>query len=54
MPVVPGRVAVTGASGFVGGAVCRAAAARGWQVVAYGRRLGYDPAPTSFTGAATW
>ncbi|MEU7895487.1 NAD(P)-dependent oxidoreductase [Nonomuraea sp. NPDC049152] len=32
------RVAVTGASGFVGGAVCRAAAARGWEVLAYGRR----------------
>ncbi|MEV0586630.1 NAD-dependent epimerase/dehydratase family protein [Nonomuraea sp. NPDC050310] len=32
------RVAVTGASGFVGGAVVRAAAARGWEVFAFGRR----------------
>jgi nucleoside-diphosphate-sugar epimerase len=32
------RVAVTGASGFVGGAVCRAAAAAGWTVHAFGRR----------------
>ncbi|GAA3473026.1 NAD-dependent epimerase/dehydratase family protein [Nonomuraea roseola] len=32
------RVAVTGASGFVGGHVCRAAAARGWEVLAFGRR----------------
>ncbi|MCG5215751.1 NAD-dependent epimerase/dehydratase family protein [Streptosporangium sp. KLBMP 9127] len=31
-------VAVTGASGFVGGAVCRAAVAAGWDVRAYGRR----------------
>jgi 2-alkyl-3-oxoalkanoate reductase len=31
------RVAVTGATGFVGGAVARAAAARGWTVHAYGR-----------------
>jgi nucleoside-diphosphate-sugar epimerase len=33
------RIAVTGATGFVGGAVCRAAAARGWRVYPYGRRL---------------
>jgi nucleoside-diphosphate-sugar epimerase len=32
------RVAVTGASGFVGGALCRAAAAAGWTVYGYGRR----------------
>ena len=32
------RLAVTGATGFVGGAVCRAAAAAGWTVVALGRR----------------
>jgi 2-alkyl-3-oxoalkanoate reductase len=32
------RVAVTGASGFVGGAVCRALADRGCAVLAYGRR----------------
>jgi nucleoside-diphosphate-sugar epimerase len=40
------RLAVTGASGFVGGAVCRAAAEAGWQVVAFGRR------PVSVDGAA--
>ncbi|WP_219465051.1 NAD-dependent epimerase/dehydratase family protein [Nonomuraea rhizosphaerae] len=32
------RVGVTGASGFAGGAVCRAAVARGWQVYGFGRR----------------
>ncbi|RAY13469.1 NAD(P)-dependent oxidoreductase [Actinomadura craniellae] len=32
------RVAVTGASGFVGGAVCRALTGRGADVLAYGRR----------------
>jgi len=32
------RVAVTGAFGFVGGAVCRAAADAGWTVYAFGRR----------------
>lgn len=32
------RIAVTGASGFVGGAVCRAAVAAGHTVVAFGRR----------------
>ncbi|WP_326646146.1 NAD(P)-dependent oxidoreductase [Streptosporangium sp. NBC_01755] len=36
------RVAVTGASGFVGGAVCRAAVAEGWTVFAFGRRPGVD------------
>ncbi|MER6824723.1 NAD(P)-dependent oxidoreductase [Streptosporangium sp. NPDC000563] len=44
-PVGPGgrpRVAVTGASGFVGGAVCRAAVARGWTVRAFGRRPAVD------------
>ncbi|MEO3782091.1 NAD(P)-dependent oxidoreductase [Actinocorallia sp. B10E7] len=37
------RVAVTGASGFVGGAVCRELAARGARVHAYGRRETVDP-----------
>ena len=32
------RIAVTGASGFVGGAVAEAAEDRGWEVVRYGRR----------------
>ncbi|MEV7095044.1 NAD(P)-dependent oxidoreductase [Amycolatopsis sp. NPDC051045] len=37
------RLAVTGATGFVGGAVCRAAAAAGWPVTAFGRRAAADP-----------
>jgi nucleoside-diphosphate-sugar epimerase len=36
------RLAVTGATGFVGGAVCRAARAAGWSVLALGRRAGAD------------
>ena len=32
------RIAVTGASGFVGGAVATAAEERGWEVLRYGRR----------------
>ncbi|EOD65359.1 NAD-dependent epimerase/dehydratase family protein [Amycolatopsis vancoresmycina] len=36
------RLAVTGATGFVGGAVCRAATAAGWQVTAFGRRAAAD------------
>jgi nucleoside-diphosphate-sugar epimerase len=36
------RLAVTGATGFVGGAVCRAAAAAGWEVTAFGRRPSAD------------
>ena len=38
------RLAVTGASGFVGGAVCRGAVAAGHEVVALGRRAALDPA----------
>lgn len=34
------RVAVTGASGFIGAAVAVAASARGWEVTAFGRRPG--------------
>ncbi|WP_240522036.1 NAD-dependent epimerase/dehydratase family protein [Amycolatopsis vastitatis] len=34
---------MTGATGFVGGAVCRAAAAAGWEVTAFGRRATADP-----------
>ncbi len=37
------QVAVTGASGFVGGAVCRKLAALGARVHAYGRRASVDP-----------
>ncbi|MEV6824017.1 NAD(P)-dependent oxidoreductase [Amycolatopsis sp. NPDC051102] len=36
------RLAVTGATGFVGGAVCRAATAAGWEVTAFGRRPAAD------------
>jgi nucleoside-diphosphate-sugar epimerase len=36
------RLAVTGATGFVGGAVRRAAREAGWTVVALGRRAGAD------------
>src|SRR5689334_10705090 len=32
------RIAVTGTTGFVGGAVCRAASQRGWQVHPYSSR----------------
>ncbi|MFI6483362.1 NAD-dependent epimerase/dehydratase family protein [Nonomuraea sp. NPDC050663] len=39
------RLAVTGASGFVGGAVVRAAVAKGWQVHAFGRRRRADGLP---------
>ncbi|TDB92616.1 NAD(P)-dependent oxidoreductase [Actinomadura sp. 7K534] len=38
------RIAVTGASGFVGGAVCRRLAADGAAVFAYGRRASVDAA----------
>ncbi|GAA2419075.1 NAD(P)-dependent oxidoreductase [Actinomadura vinacea] len=38
------KVAVTGASGFVGGAVCRALADNGIETHAYGRRGEVDPA----------
>ncbi|MCO1660383.1 NAD-dependent epimerase/dehydratase family protein [Pseudonocardia humida] len=36
------RLAVTGATGFVGGAVCRAVEREGWSVLALGRRGGAD------------
>lgn len=32
------RIAVTGAGGFIGGAIADAAQARGWEVIRYGRR----------------
>lgn len=34
------RIAVTGATGFIGGSVANAAEARGWEVVRYARRQG--------------
>ncbi|SDW24899.1 Nucleoside-diphosphate-sugar epimerase [Arthrobacter sp. cf158] len=34
------KIAVTGATGFVGGAVAKAAEARGWEVVRFARRAG--------------
>jgi nucleoside-diphosphate-sugar epimerase len=47
-------VAVTGASGFVGGAVCRAAAAAGLRVLAYGRRPAVDPAHVAGAPYRAW
>ena len=49
------RIAVTGASGFVGGAVCRAAAEAGWTVHAFGRRPTADRPPEwlASTGVGT-
>ena len=38
MSAVPRTVAVTGASGFIGGALCRVLAARGWEVRALVRQ----------------
>lgn len=40
-------VAVTGASGFIGGAVCAAALAQGWAVHAFGRRPRPDRLPAA-------
>jgi nucleoside-diphosphate-sugar epimerase len=34
------RLAVTGASGFIGAAICRGAVAAGWRVIGFGRRAG--------------
>lgn len=48
------RVGVTGASGFVGGAVCRAAAGRGWQVYGFGRRPSVDPAHVGGVPYLSW
>ncbi|MQY03334.1 NAD-dependent epimerase/dehydratase family protein [Actinomadura macrotermitis] len=44
------RVAVTGASGFVGGAVCRALTGQGVETLAFGRRA--EVAPGHLGGAA--
>ncbi|GHH65958.1 NAD-dependent epimerase [Streptosporangium violaceochromogenes] len=48
------RVAVTGASGFVGGAVCRAAVDAGWTVTAFGRRPSVEPAHVGGAPYVSW
>ncbi|MFI6457639.1 NAD-dependent epimerase/dehydratase family protein [Streptosporangium amethystogenes] len=48
------RVAVTGASGFVGGAVCRAAVAEGWTVFAFGRRPEVDGGHVGHAPYTSW
>ncbi len=45
---------MTGATGFVGGAVCRAAAAAGWQVTAFGRRAAADPGHVGGASYRAW
>jgi nucleoside-diphosphate-sugar epimerase len=47
-------LAVTGASGFVGGAVCRAAVAAGHDVVCFGRRASVDPDHVGGAHYAAW
>ncbi|MBC6463038.1 NAD(P)-dependent oxidoreductase [Actinomadura sp. HBU206391] len=47
-------VAVTGASGFVGGAVCRALAGTGRRVHAYGRRAEVAPAHVGGAAYRSW
>ncbi|MEV5712683.1 NAD(P)-dependent oxidoreductase [Amycolatopsis mediterranei] len=48
------KVAVTGATGFVGGAVCRAAAAAGWEVRAFGRRAAADSRHVGGAAYRSW
>ncbi|MDP9863982.1 MULTISPECIES: NAD-dependent epimerase/dehydratase family protein [Streptosporangium] len=48
------RVGVTGASGFVGGAVCRAAVAEGWEVSAFGRRPSVAPGHVGGAPYTSW
>ncbi|MET9002031.1 NAD(P)-dependent oxidoreductase [Amycolatopsis sp. NPDC004169] len=48
------RLAVTGATGFVGGAVCRAAVAAGWQVTAFGRRATADAGRLAGAAYRSW
>jgi nucleoside-diphosphate-sugar epimerase len=47
-------IAVTGASGFAGGAVCRAAVAAGLRVLAFGRRALVDPAHVGGAPYRSW
>ncbi|WP_141577777.1 NAD(P)-dependent oxidoreductase [Actinomadura sp. WMMA1423] len=48
------RIAVTGASGFVGGAVCRALASEGATVLAFGRRPAVDSAHVGGADYRSW
>ncbi|XRQ04149.1 NAD-dependent epimerase/dehydratase family protein [Actinomadura welshii] len=48
------RIAVTGASGFVGGAVSRRLAAGGATVLGYGRRAAVDPAHLGGAAYRSW
>ncbi|MER7547002.1 NAD(P)-dependent oxidoreductase [Spirillospora sp. NPDC127506] len=48
------RIAVTGASGFVGGAVCRALAAEGVATCAFGRRPAVPPAHVGRAPYRSW
>ncbi|WP_326826510.1 NAD-dependent epimerase/dehydratase family protein [Streptosporangium sp. NBC_01756] len=45
---------MTGASGFVGGAVCRAAVQRGWRVSAFGRRPSVEPGQLGGAPYTSW
>ena len=49
-----GTIVVTGASGFVGGALCRAAAAAGYDVLALGRRSMVDQASVGGATYVSW
>ncbi|MFD0541225.1 NAD-dependent epimerase/dehydratase family protein [Actinomadura luteofluorescens] len=48
------RIAVTGASGFVGGAVCRALASEGTAVLAFGRRPAVAPGRVGGAPYRSW
>lgn len=48
------KIAVTGATGFVGGAVCRAAAEQGHDVLAFGRRPRVDPKHVADAPYESW